>query len=140
MNKLTATIATWSTLPLRLVLGAIMIAHGAQKVLGVSGGRGFSAWIAGQPPFDFMRPAWFWLGVAAFSEFIGGMMIVIGLYTRLAAFLIACTMATAVFGVHFRNGFFLSQGGYEFALALLGIAVSLMIIGGGNASADQKLR
>lgn len=140
MNKLTATIATWATLPLRLVLGATMIAHGAQKVLGVNGGRGLSAWMAGQPPFEFMRPTWFWLGAAAFSEFIGGIMIVIGLYTRAAAFLIACTMATAVFGVHFRNGFFLSQGGYEFALSQLGIALSLLVIGGGNGSADQKLR
>lgn len=138
MSRLTATTATWVTLPLRLVLGSIMFAHGAQKVLGVWGGRGLSAWAAGVAPLD-LRPSWFWLSASALSEFLGGAMVLIGLFTRVAALLIACVMAVAIAGVHWRHGLFLNDGGYEYAMALLGIALALMIAGGGNISVDERM-
>ena len=138
-SRLTATTATYATVPLRLALGSIMFVHGAQKVLGVWGGRGFNAWISGVAPLEILRPSWFWLGAAAFSEFVGGLLILAGLLTRVAAFFIACVMVVAIAGVHWRHGFFLSNGGYEYAFALLAIAISLMISGGGNLSVDQKL-
>ena len=52
-------------LPIRLALGAIMFAHGAQKVFGVWGGPGFNQWVNRDAPFPEMRPAWLWLGAAA---------------------------------------------------------------------------
>jgi len=139
MRKYLRTSPTWAALPLRLALGSVMFVHGAQKVMGVWGGRGFSAWIAGSAPFSFMRPSWLWLGTAAFAEFLGGMLVIIGLLTRPAAFFIACTMLTAVAGVHWSNGFLLSNGGFEFPGALLGMAISLVILGGGRGSVDEKI-
>jgi putative oxidoreductase len=138
MSRLTATTATWATFPIRMALGSIMFAHGAQKVLGVWGGKGFNAWIAGTAPMD-LRPSWFWLGASAFSEFFGGACVLIGLFTRPAAFFIACTMAVAIAGFHWNRGFFLTQGGFEFAFALLCMAVTLMMLGGGNASVDSRM-
>ena len=137
-RKLIATVPTWFTVPVRFALGIIFIAHGSQKVLGAFGGQGLSASLSGQPPFSFMRPTWFWLGAAAFSEFLGGILVLTGLLTRVGAFFIAVTMLVAMFGVHWPN-FFMSNRGIEFTLALLGMAVALVIAGGGQASVDQIL-
>ena len=138
-RRLIATSATWFTLPIRLGLGAVMIAHGAQKVLGSFGGSGFNAFISGNTPFSFMRPTWLRLAAGAFSELVGGLLIVLGFLTRLGAFFIACTMLTAVVGVHWSGGFFASNRGYEYPLALLAMAIALMVSGGGQASIDKGL-
>ena len=137
-RKLVMTWPMWYTLPIRLALGGIMFAHGAQKVLGSFGGRGFNATISNpNAPFNFMRPAWFWWAAAALSEFVGGILIVLGLLTRLGAFFVACTMITAVLGVHWP-GFFAPKG-IEYPLALFAIALALLISGGGMASVDLAL-
>ena len=115
-----------------------MIAHGSQKVLATFGGPGFKAFTSGNTPFSFMRPTWFWLGAAAFSEFLGGILIAIGFLTRAGAFFIACTMLTAIVGVHWPN-FFAGNRGFEYPLALFAMAVSLLISGGGVLSVDQAL-
>jgi putative oxidoreductase len=136
-RKLIATIPTWITLPLRLALGTIFIAHGAQKVLGVWGGGGLAAFTAGEAPLG-LRPAWAWLGAAAISELVGGVLVLIGLLTRLGAFAIACVMLVAMFGVHWGS-FFLGNKGIEYTVALLGMALALLIAGGGQVSIDQML-
>ena len=123
-RRIIATSPTWFTAPIRLALAAVMIAHGAQKVLGTFNGPGFKTYIAGNTPFSFMRPAWFWLAAAAFSEFVGGILVGLGLLTRVGAFLIACVMLTAIAGVHWPN-FFAANRGYEYPLALLAMAVAL---------------
>src|SRR5262249_58792111 len=110
-------------LPIRLALGTVMFAHGAQKVFGVWGGPGFSRWINQAAPFAEMRPAWLWLSASALSEFIGGALVMMGLYTRIGAFFIACVMLVAILGVHWRYGFFINAGGFEFPFALLGLAL-----------------
>jgi len=138
-RKLIATTSTWFTLPIRLALGAVMIAHGAQKVLGSFSGPGFNAFISGNTPFSFMRPAWLWLAVAALSELVGGLLVALGFLTRVAAFFIACVMLTAIVGVHWRGGFFAANRGYEYPLALLAMAIALLIAGGGQASVDKSL-
>lgn len=139
LQKLIATSATWFALPIRLALGAVMVAHGAQKVLGSFDGPGFNAFISGNTPFSFMRPTWLWLAAAAFAEFVGGLLVIIGFLTRPAAFLIACTMLTAIVGVHWSGGFFAANRGYEYPLSLLAMSVALMIAGGGQASVDRAL-
>jgi putative oxidoreductase len=136
-RKIIATSPTWVTIPLRLALGAVMIGHGAQKVLGSFGGSGFEEFISGTTPFGFMKPTWLWLGAAALSELVGGLLMVLGLLTRVGAFFIACTMLTAVAGVHW--GAFFAPRGMEFPLTLLGIALALLISGGGLASVDLAL-
>ena len=139
-QNLIATTATWFTLPVRLALGLIMAAHGAQKAFGVWGGPGWTKFMAYPPPFAFMRPAWFWMGAALFAELVGGALILIGLLTRVGAFLIACTMLTAMFGVHWKGGFFLSNSGIEYTVALLGMSLALLIAGGGRLSVDEVLQ
>jgi putative oxidoreductase len=139
LNKLIATSPTWFTLPIRLALAAVMIAHGSQKVLGSFNGSGFKAFIAGNTPFSFMRPAWLWLAAAAFAELVGGILVGLGLLTRVGAFFIACNMLTAIVGIHWSGGFFAANRGYEYPLTLLAMAVALMIAGGGQASVDRAL-
>lgn len=139
-RRIISTSASWAPLPLRLVMAAIFIAHGAGKVLGTFGGPGLKAFTTGamaQTPFPFMRPTWLWLGAAAFSELLGGILILIGLLTRVGAFLILCTMLTAV-SVHWEGGFF-APGGFEYPLTLAAICLALLITGGGAASVDRSL-
>ncbi|MGE0126922.1 MAG: DoxX family protein [Blastocatellales bacterium] len=140
-GTLTRTSPSWAMLPIRIALGTIMFAHGAQKVFGVWVERdgGLTNWVNSAAPFPEMQPAWLWLGAAAFSEFIGGALVMIGLYTRVGAFFIACVMLVAIFGVHWRHGFFMNAGGFEFPFALLGMALALLIYGGGAASIDSQM-
>jgi putative oxidoreductase len=133
MSIFTSTSPTWGPLPIRIALGIIMIVHGAQKVFGVWGGRGLSAWISGPAPFN-LRPSWLWLAAFAFFELIGGLLVLFGFLTRLGAFLIAWVMLVALI-VYWRFGFFLPNG-FEYVLALLAMAISLMISGAGNLSFD----
>ena len=137
-RKIIKTWPVWFTLPIRLALGGIMFAHGAQKVLGTFGGPGFNAFINNsQAPFSFMRPAWLWWALAAFSEFLGGILIVFGLFTRVGAFFVLCTMITAVFGYHWPA--FFAPRGIEYPLALGAMSIALLISGGGMASVDMAL-
>jgi putative oxidoreductase len=138
-RKLIATSSTWITIPIRLALAAVMIAHGSQKVLGTFNGPGFTTYIGGATPFAFMRPAWLWLSLAAFSEFFGGILILLGFLTRVGALFIAGTMLTAIIGVHLKGGFFASNRGFEFPLTLFAMALALLIAGGGQASIDKAL-
>ena len=125
-------------LPLRLALGAIFIAHGSQKVFGLFNGPGWAKWtsLAQAVPFPFMRPTWLWLGFAAIGELVGGALVLLGLFTRVGAFLIVCTMLTAI-RVHWPA--FFGPAGMEFALACLGGALALLIGGGGQASVDLMI-
>jgi putative oxidoreductase len=138
-RKLIATSSTLITLPLRLGLAIVMIAHGGQKVFGLWGGPGFKAFTAGTTPYPFMKPAWLWLGAAALSELVGGALVALGFLTRVGAFFIACTMLTAVAGIHWPKGLFGANGGYEYPMTLLAIALALLISGGGQASVDKAL-
>ncbi len=144
-RELVATRPTWATLPVRLALGAVFVAHGAQKVFGVWGGPGWAKFTAAAAPFGFMRPAWLWMAAAAVAELVGGALVLLGLFTRVGAFLIAATMLVAMFGVHWKGGFFLSRepgvtSGIEYTLALLGMSLALLIAGGGRLSVDEKLQ
>jgi putative oxidoreductase len=136
-RKLMSTSATWITVPLRLAVGVVFIAHGAQKVLGSFGGPGFKAFTSHPTPFPFMRPAWIWMAAAAVAELVGGVLLVLGFLTRLGAFLLTCVMLTAVVGVHSEH-FFLPSG-MEYALTLLAVTLALLIGGGGAASVDRAL-
>ena len=136
LRRLTSTSASWAPLPLRLALGIAFLAHGAQKVFGSFGGPGFRQFISFPAPFTFMRPSAAWMGAAAFAELIGGALVLIGLLTRLGAFLITCVMLTVIFGVLRYKGFFAPEG-MELAISFLAIALALLITGGGLLSADR---
>ncbi len=137
-RRIIATSPTWVTVPLRLALAAIFVAHGAQKVLGSWEGPGFSKFISFPAPYPFMKPSWLWMGAAALSELIGGVLVFLGLLTRVGAFFLACTMLVAVVGVHWPF-FFASNKGIEYPLALFAMSLALLMSGGGIASVDLAL-
>jgi putative oxidoreductase len=84
-----------------------------------------------------MRPAWLWMGAAAVSELIGGILVLLGLFTRVGAFLITCVMLVAIFGVLWPR--FFAPTGMELAVAFLGMALALLITGGGQVSVDRMI-
>jgi putative oxidoreductase len=136
-RKLISTSSVWFTVPLRLALGAIFLAHGSQKVLGSFGGKGLSVFTSYPAPYPFMRPSWLWMGAAAFSELIGGILLIFGLLTRAAAFFLAFIMVVAVAGVHWPH--FFAPTGFEYPLVLLAGSLALLISGGGALSVDLGL-
>ena len=137
-RRIIATSATWIPIPLRLTMAAVFIGHGAQKVLGSWQGPGFSKFISFPAPYAFMKPAWLWMGAAALSELVGGVLLLFGFLTRVGAFFLACTMLVAVVGVHWPM-FFASNKGFEYPLSLLAMSLALLISGGGIASVDLAL-
>jgi putative oxidoreductase len=124
-------------LVLRLALGAVFIAHGGQKLGIVPGGSGPAGVIEMVGKMGF-HPAtvWGWLLIA--GEFGGGLGVLFGFLTPLAALGIASSMAVAFWKVSRANGFFLNSpgGGYEYVLALFGMAVCLILTGPGRFSLD----
>ena len=138
LRSLIGTSPLWLTLPLRLALGLIFIGHGAQKVFGVWDGPGWSKFTAGAAPMG-LRPGWLWLGAAAAFELLGGILVLLGFATRIGALMIACVMLVAMIGVHWSGGFFLQNKGIEYTVALTGMALALLVAGGGRASVDEAL-
>ncbi|HEX2739689.1 MAG TPA: DoxX family protein [Rubrobacter sp.] len=125
-------------LVLRVVLGVIFAAHGAQKLFGAFGGPGLQG-TAGFHGQLGIRPPYLMAVLAGLAEFAGGILIAVGFLTPLAAVALILTMAVAVFTVHLKNGFFSMNGGYEFNLALAGMALTLLITGAGTLSLDAVL-
>jgi putative oxidoreductase len=127
---------------LRLVLGVVFFAHGAQKVLGWWGGYGFAATMHG---FEHSGiPAIFaFLAIAA--EFLGGLGLILGLLGRVAAFGIACVMLVAIVKFNAVYGLFMNWTGQqkgegiEFHLLVLAITATIMIVGSGAWSVDRAL-
>jgi putative oxidoreductase len=128
----------WGAFLMRLVLGAAMLYHGYSKV--VPGGdfhRGntFSA-IEHFAHYVSSLGLPYWLGyISALTEFFGGLLIVLGLLTRFAAFMIACDMAVALLMVNRHHGY----SGSEYSLALFVIALMLFFYGAGTCALDRKL-
>ena len=128
-NCRTTAFSSLALVPIRLELGIIFVAHGGQKLFGLFGGGGFAATVESFAKMGFL-PSTFWAGLVGGVEFFGGIAVLIGLLTRFAALGIAITMAVAIFKVHWANGL-LGQGGFQFPLALFGMALTLVFGGAG---------
>ena len=125
-------------LGLRLVVGLTFAAHGAQKLFGAFGGHGIEG-TAGSFEQLGLRPGRFhaWLGGAV--ELFGGLLIAFGLLTPFAAAVLIGNMTAAILTVHLRNGFFNTNGGFEYNLVLVAAAFALAGIGAGAWSLDDAL-
>ncbi len=115
-------------LVMRLALGAVMLAHGTQKVFG--GLHHHAQMVA-----SLGMPAW--LGyVSSFAEFFGGLLLLIGLFTRIAALAVCIDLVVAIWKVHWHNGL-VGNGGFEFPLALAALGFALIFFGGGPIALDH---
>ena len=125
-------------LALRIPVGIIFAAHGAQKLFGWFGGYGLEG--TGQFFGSIgLNPGYLMALLAGLVEFFGGLALVLGVLVRPAAAALAFAMLIAVFAVHWSKGFFASSGGYEYALALLAASVALLLSGAGRFSVDRTL-
>lgn len=123
---------SWGLLVLRVVVGGIFIAHGAQKIFEFTlPGTAQSFAGMGVPLPEIAGP------VVAFVELIGGGMLVIGLFTRLAGILLAVDMVVALVLVHLPAGLWVGEGGYEFVAVLAAVALALAFAGAGRFSVDR---
>jgi len=128
----------WASLALRIPVGIILVAHGAQKLFAWFGGYGLEGtgqFMASQG----LEPGYLMALLAGSAEFFGGIALILGLLVRPAAAVSAFTMLVAGIVVHSSSGLFLSNGGFEFALALFSITLALVFLGGGKLSLDQVL-
>jgi len=126
----------------RLVLGVVFFAHGAQKMLGWFGGYGYGATL-GFFEHNGIPAVFAFLAIAA--EFFGGIGLLLGLLSRVAAFGITCNMLVAIATVHHRFGLFMNWTGqqkgegFEFHLLALAITFLIMVRGAGALSLDRLL-
>ena len=123
---------------LRLVIGVILAAHGAQKLFGWFGGPGMTGWTGAMNRMR-IRPATPWAWMSALAEFLGGIGLALGLLFPLPSAAIAGSMLVAIIIVHLPKGFFVTKGGYEFNLAILGAVATLALTGPGAYSLDAAL-
>ncbi len=143
MEWLFFTYPSWSTFVVRVVLGVIFFAHGAQKVFGAFGGRGLKATTQYFVSTGLPLPIAY---LVCFFEFLGGLGLILGFLTRPAALAVAIVMIGTIAKVHWPHGFFLNWAltpgkghGYEANLAFLAMAVACLVAGGGALSFDAAL-
>src|SRR5438874_1763561 len=133
---------TFSLLVVRVIVGVIFAAHGAQKLFGAFGGPGLSAMV--QPPPNGMGPLGYPVTI---GEFFGGLGLIIGFLCRFSAASLILIMAGAIALVHGQNGFFLGHGpsdtlatsGFEYNLALIGLLLPILIAGPGSLAIGRML-
>lgn len=134
-KKLIQTNDDVALLVLRILLGVVFIPHGMQKILGFSGTM--------QMFTTNLHIPWVFAFLAIMAEFLGSWGLITGLFTRVAAFGIGMNMAVAVYMLHWQNGFFMNwfgnqKGeGFEYHILVIGMAIALIIKGGGKWSLDR---
>ncbi|MGP5174371.1 DoxX family protein [Psychrobacter immobilis] len=138
LNKILQSKAGTAALIVRVPVGLILAARGAQKLFGWFGGNGLAG-TAGWLSSIGIEPGFLMAILAGGAEFFGGLALVLGLLTRPAALVTAFTMLVAIFSVHISNGLFVADGGYEYALILMVALIALVVQGGGYLSMDKSL-
>ncbi|HEY6290984.1 MAG TPA: DoxX family protein [Terriglobia bacterium] len=143
LRKLMSTSNDFSLTVLRLVTGVVFFAHGAQKALGWFGGYGFKGTMGFFTQGMHLPVPLAFLAIMA--EFLGGLGLIVGLLSRVAAFGISVNMVVALLLVHLPNGLFMNWGGnqkgegFEFHLLAIAIGLTIMAKGAGALSLDRAL-
>jgi putative oxidoreductase len=114
----------------RAIAGAIFAAHGAQKLFGAFGGAGLAGVVESMGPLGYP---------VTIGEFFGGLGLIVGFLSRFSAASLIVIMFGAIGMVHGKNGFFLSDGGFEYNLALIGLLVPTLLAGPGRFSIGRFL-
>jgi putative oxidoreductase len=141
-RKLLSTSNDTTLTVMRLVLGTVMFAHGAQKMLGWFGGYGFHGTMGFFTGMGIPAPLAF---LAICAEFFGGIGLIVGLLSRVAALGIITNMLVAVATVHLHVGFFMNWAGtqkgegYEYHLLAIALGLLIAVKGGGALSVDRSL-
>jgi len=122
---------------LRVALGVILIPHGCQKLFGWFGGAGFERF---SQIFDSIgyRPGALWVTIVALTEIVGGICLVLGLFTRVAALFVFLFMINAIWFTS-AKGFFWTAGGSEYSWLLLAVSLVFLIRGAGDYSIDKTM-
>ncbi|MGH8003487.1 MAG: DoxX family protein [Limisphaerales bacterium] len=135
--------AAWGPTVLRIGVGVVFFAYGAQKMWGWFGGPGLSDWLNFADAMGFPKPL---AVLAALAEFFGGLGLIFGFLTRLSALGICCVMVAAILKIHLKDGFFMNSilnqnrgHGIEYSLTLLLAAASLVLSGSGRLGLDKLI-
>ena len=143
MESLFVTSPSWAITVVRVVLGVIFFAHGSQKVLGWYGGYGLKGTTGYFTSIGLPLPIAY---LVCFFEFLGGIGLILGLFTRLAALAVIIVMIGAILKVHLPHGLFINWSltpgkghGYEANLAFIAMGVACLIAGGGALALDRLL-
>ncbi|WP_226499714.1 DoxX family protein [Pseudomonas sp. MWU16-30322] len=138
INKVLFTRAGYGLTILRIAVGVIFAAHGSQKLFGLFGGYGLAGTAQYMDSLG-LHPGYLMATLAGGTEFFTGLALIIGLLVRPAALGLTFLSLVAIFTVHISNGLFMANNGYEFALALLGGSLAVMIEGAGKLSVDRAI-
>ncbi len=122
---------------LRLGLGIIFFAHGAQKAFGLFSGPGINGFSGMLANLGFW-PSIFWAYLAAYVEFLGGLFVILGIFPRISSGLILILIIVATAKVHLSKGLFLANGGFEYNLLITCVSAALVILGSGRFSLFNK--
>jgi putative oxidoreductase len=123
-------------LVLRLGVGLVFMLHGMQKTFGFSGGPGVAGFSKYLETLNF-HPPLLWAHIGAYAEFLGGLLVLLGLFTRPAAIVLFIFIIVALAKVHLNKGFFMSKGGLEYTFILACVCLSLILLGAGKFSIDR---
>jgi putative oxidoreductase len=130
--------ASIGLLLIRLVFGLTFAGHGAQKLFGWFGGHGLQG-TAGWMESIGLKPGKAMAFAAGASELAGGILFALGLWIPLAALLMVVSMMVAIVKVHGPNGYWITQNGYEYNLAIIVLAIGVALIGPGQYALDTIL-
>lgn len=143
INKILKTESNWGALIARLTLGVVLFAHGAQKMLGWFGGYGFESTV--EAFMTEMGLPWFVAFAVIIIEFYGSIFLILGLGSRLWSLAVAGLFMGIIFTTQLEYGFYMNWygnqagEGFEFSLLVIGIAVVVLINGGGKYAVDSRI-
>lgn len=138
ITRILSTRAGFGLTLLRIPVGIVFAAHGSQKLFGWFGGGGLAGTAQWMESIG-LAPGTLMALLSGGTEFFAGLALIIGLLARPAALGLTIISLVAIFSVHIHNGLFMANNGYEFALALLGGTLAVLLEGAGKLSVDRAI-